>query len=440
MLSGRSRSIPDSYELLYDRAMAAERIDQLDVVETDLRRVIQHEARLRARLQRARLHARREDRPPGRGAGAHREGATSSRPRTRSSSTAWAGCSTAWATCDEALKQPAERLLVARPIPRSPRTWARCCGRAASATRREKIWRAALTENPDHESLLAVMQKYSPKARSARSAVAMIAAASRPCSSLRRSPPAPRVAAAPLPRLDVGARRIRDDRAPLACATASAARSRSLRWTRTRGGDVWVISSPAGQRGRAHRVAARTAPRSSRPGAPAQHAASFSDAHRAAPRRGARPERLARVAARAGRRPAPVGLEASPSTRRSAGGRDDACQAPHRHRATTSWCGWSSTATARSRSSAHAPRRPGLPGTRQAEPLPARGGPHGPTATTCCRACSRSSIAATLVRLRVRGDGIVRRVNDAGRRAGGAGPGGARGAAAAGRLRHRPRG
>jgi tetratricopeptide (TPR) repeat protein len=52
---------PDSFELLYDRAMAAERIDKLDVLEADLRRVIKHEARLRARVQRARLHARGQD-------------------------------------------------------------------------------------------------------------------------------------------------------------------------------------------------------------------------------------------------------------------------------------------------------------------------------------------------------------------------------------------
>src|SRR6185437_15085867 len=41
MLSEAVAKYPDSYELLYDRAMAAERIDKIDVMETDLKRVIE---------------------------------------------------------------------------------------------------------------------------------------------------------------------------------------------------------------------------------------------------------------------------------------------------------------------------------------------------------------------------------------------------------------
>src|ERR1044072_1966188 len=40
MLSDAVAQFPDSYELLYDRAMAAERIDKIDVLEADLKRVI----------------------------------------------------------------------------------------------------------------------------------------------------------------------------------------------------------------------------------------------------------------------------------------------------------------------------------------------------------------------------------------------------------------
>jgi len=40
MLSKAVDEYPDSYELLYDRAMAAERVDKLDVLEADLRKVI----------------------------------------------------------------------------------------------------------------------------------------------------------------------------------------------------------------------------------------------------------------------------------------------------------------------------------------------------------------------------------------------------------------
>ncbi len=41
MLTKAVDEYPDSYELLYDRAMAAERVDKLDVLESDLRKVIQ---------------------------------------------------------------------------------------------------------------------------------------------------------------------------------------------------------------------------------------------------------------------------------------------------------------------------------------------------------------------------------------------------------------
>jgi len=40
MLTKAVKQYPDSYELLYDRAMAAERLDKLDVLEIDLRKVI----------------------------------------------------------------------------------------------------------------------------------------------------------------------------------------------------------------------------------------------------------------------------------------------------------------------------------------------------------------------------------------------------------------
>ena len=41
MLSEAVKEYPDSYELLYDRAMAAERVDKLGVLESDLRKVIE---------------------------------------------------------------------------------------------------------------------------------------------------------------------------------------------------------------------------------------------------------------------------------------------------------------------------------------------------------------------------------------------------------------
>jgi len=115
----------DNPDLLYDIALAAEKLDRLDVVETSLRRLIalkpDHAQAYNA------LGYTLADRPIGsRGARLYREALKLS-PRTLSFSTAWAGWNFASAIHAEGL-QYLQRAFDQRPDPRSPRTWAKYCG------------------------------------------------------------------------------------------------------------------------------------------------------------------------------------------------------------------------------------------------------------------------------------------------------------------------
>ena len=158
MLSGAVREYPDSFELRYDRAMAAERVDRLDVLEDDLRQVI--------RMKPDYAHAY------------NALGYTLAEKTDR--------LAEAKELIEEAYKLLPEDPFIldslgwvhyrlgnvgrrsstadaynAAPIRRSRNTWARGAGRQASATRAQG-WRTALSANPDHETLITVMQKFRP--------------------------------------------------------------------------------------------------------------------------------------------------------------------------------------------------------------------------------------------------------------------------------------
>ena len=111
------------------------------------------EARRRAGAERARLHARRPHDRARRKATTLIERAHQARRRTtRSSSTAWGGrCSGSGASTTR------RRTCAARspsgPTPRSPRTWAKCCGRRATARCARAIWQSQLDSNPDNAVL-----------------------------------------------------------------------------------------------------------------------------------------------------------------------------------------------------------------------------------------------------------------------------------------------
>ena len=131
VLARASEPFPNDADLLYEQAMMAEKLDHLDDMERLLRQVIalkpdhQHAynalgyslADRKLRLPEARELIQK---------------ALELAPASRSSPTAWAGSSTAWATATRrcaCCAAPTRR----GPIPRSPRTWARCCGAPASA-------------------------------------------------------------------------------------------------------------------------------------------------------------------------------------------------------------------------------------------------------------------------------------------------------------------
>ena len=160
MLSKAVAEYPDSFELLYDRAMAAERIEKIDVLEADLKRVIQMKpdyahaynalgytlAEKTNRLVEAReLIEKAYKLSPedpfimdSLGWVHHRLGQT-----------------------QEALKH-LQNAYSARPDPEIAAHLGEVLWKSGQRDEATKIWRAALTENPNHETLLAVMQKYRP--------------------------------------------------------------------------------------------------------------------------------------------------------------------------------------------------------------------------------------------------------------------------------------
>ncbi len=160
LLDRAVRDNPDSYELIYDRAMAAERLDKLDIAEADLRRVI--------RMKPDYAHAY------------NALGYTLADKTNR--------LEEARGLIEQAIKLAPEdpfildslgwvhyrlgnlelavkHLQVAysqRADPEIAAHLGEVLWKVGQRDEAQKIWRAALIDNPDHESLLAVMQKFKP--------------------------------------------------------------------------------------------------------------------------------------------------------------------------------------------------------------------------------------------------------------------------------------
>ena len=133
MLAQASAAAPDDTDLLYDQAMMAEKLNRLDEMERLLRRVIelkpdnQHAynalgyslAERKVRLPEARtLIQKALELAPGRSVHHRQPGLGRVPPRQPRRGAA----------------HPAKPPTSAGPTPRSPPTWARCCGPSASAT------------------------------------------------------------------------------------------------------------------------------------------------------------------------------------------------------------------------------------------------------------------------------------------------------------------
>ncbi len=151
---------PENADLLYDSALAAEKLDKLDVVGDEPAQADQAQARSRASLQRAGLYPRGSHRPAEGGQAIHREGAGAVARGSPSSSTAWAGCTTAWATtrtgwttCSAPITQRPDAEIAAHL---GEVLWAK--GRQGRG--REGLARTPPRSNPDNDLLRDTMQRF----------------------------------------------------------------------------------------------------------------------------------------------------------------------------------------------------------------------------------------------------------------------------------------
>jgi tetratricopeptide (TPR) repeat protein len=160
LLSEAVKAHPDSFELLYDRAMAAERVDRIDVLESDLRRVIQ--------LKPDYAHAYNAlgytlaDRT-NRFDEAH---ALIEKALKLSPDDPFILDSLGWVQYrqgrfDEALRS-LKSAYGARPDPEIAAHLGEVLWKVGERDEARKIWQAALSQNPEHEVLLSVIQKFKP--------------------------------------------------------------------------------------------------------------------------------------------------------------------------------------------------------------------------------------------------------------------------------------
>jgi Flp pilus assembly protein TadD len=141
--------------------MAAERIDRIDILEQDLRRVIRMKPDYAHAYNALGYTLAEKTARPGRGEGADREGLQALARRSRSSSTVSAGVHYRMGNADEALKH-LHAAYTARNDPEIAAHLGEVLWKVGQHDEAQKIWRTALAENPDHETLITVMQKFRP--------------------------------------------------------------------------------------------------------------------------------------------------------------------------------------------------------------------------------------------------------------------------------------
>ena len=160
MLTKAVAKFPESFELLYDRAMAAERIDKLDVLEADLRRVIKMKPDY-AHAYNALGYTLADK--------TQRYGEAKElieKAYKLSPDDPFILDSLGWVCFRMGLMQEALKHLQTaygqRPDPEIAAHYGEVLWTAGNRDEAQKVWRAALSENPNHETLLAVMQKHQP--------------------------------------------------------------------------------------------------------------------------------------------------------------------------------------------------------------------------------------------------------------------------------------
>jgi len=160
LLSKAVLQYPDSYEVRYDRAMAAERVDKLDVMESDLRSVIKmkpdyahaYNALGYTLADKTNRLAEAKDLI---------EKAYKLQPDDPFILDSLGWIYYRMGQSELALKH-LHTAYAARPDPEIAAHLGEVLWKIGQHDEAQKIWRAALADNPNHETLLAVMQKFTP--------------------------------------------------------------------------------------------------------------------------------------------------------------------------------------------------------------------------------------------------------------------------------------
>jgi tetratricopeptide (TPR) repeat protein len=160
LLTTAVRAHPESYELMYDRAMAAEKIDRIDVLESDLRNVIRMKPDY-AHAYNALGYTLAEKTDRLNEARELIEKAYKLSPEDPFIMDSLGWVHYRLGNMMEALRY-LQHAYGARPDPEIAAHLGEALWKSGQREEAQKVWRAALTENPDHETLLAVMQKYRP--------------------------------------------------------------------------------------------------------------------------------------------------------------------------------------------------------------------------------------------------------------------------------------
>jgi tetratricopeptide (TPR) repeat protein len=160
MLEKAVEEYPDSFELRYDYAMAAERMDKLDILEKQLRRVMEMKPDY-AHAYNALGYTLADKTDRLSEAKDLIEKALKLSPEDPFILDSLGWVYYRLGQTQEALKH-LHVAYGARPDPEIAAHLGEVLWKAGQRDEAQKVWQAALTDNPGHETLLAVMQKYRP--------------------------------------------------------------------------------------------------------------------------------------------------------------------------------------------------------------------------------------------------------------------------------------
>ena len=160
MLTKAVDEYPDSYELRYDLAMASERVNRIDILETQLRRVMEMKPDY-AHAYNALGYTLAEKTERLAEAKELIEKALKLAPDDPFILDSLGWVHYRLGQVPEALRH-LQHAYSTRPDPEIAAHLGEVLWKSGQHDEARKVWRAALTDNPEHETLLAVMQKFKP--------------------------------------------------------------------------------------------------------------------------------------------------------------------------------------------------------------------------------------------------------------------------------------